>query len=346
MNAALSALLLLLPCLLLGVLILLPGLREMRHPEDAAPLPIDRLYARQDTLFAERFRELAAPWWELADPLGHGKVHLPSETLCARTLLAQALSTGVGVRLEEEAWARENLYLGPEGRARALVSDGTLRLGRDSRVERWVHGDGDVVLDARALVAARVTSNTQVVLGPGSRSQLIAAPTIRWAGPYRPTGLEIPSHGRVWMRRRQIKETGVNWAIPRHGEARGSTAFVNGDLILDAEADVDFPLVVRGNLYIRRGALIAGDIKAHGDMVVEGSTIVGNLCCGGQLLVGEGSWVQGCLRGDALVWLGNGVVVGRPQRAEGVVGDWVILAGTGTVHGRIRALTGWIEVEP
>ena len=59
--------------------------------------------------------------------------------------------------------------------------------------------------------------------------------------------------------------------------------FVNGDLILDNEADVDFSLVVRGNLYIRKGALIAGNLKAHGDLVVENSAVIGSLTCKGRL---------------------------------------------------------------
>jgi hypothetical protein len=43
--------------------------------------------------------------------------------------------------------------------------------------------------------------------------------------------------------------------------------------------------------------------------------------------------------------LGNEVVVGRPDRPEAVVGDQIMLAGNGRVHGRMRALAGWIEVE-
>ncbi len=345
MNPALSVVLLMLPFLGGGLLLILPGLMEWLRPQDAKPVPIDGLYAKHDGVFADRFRQLAAPWWDDPDAMGHGRMTLAADTTLARPILAETLTAGAGVVLLEEAWALKALTLGPGAQARALVSDGTIDLERGCQVQRWIHGDGAVFLGEDCEVTARITSMERVWMAAGCQSQLISAPTIEWQGPYRPMQVEIPTHARKWIQRRRIHETGKNWDIPRQGGGPGSTAFVNGDLILDSDADVDFPLVVRGNLYIRRGALIAGDIKAHGDLVVEGSTVVGNLCCSGRLLVGEGSWVQGCLRGDALVWLGDEVVIGRADRPEAVVGDRIILAGNGRVHGRLRALAGWITVE-
>ena len=345
MNPALSALLLLIPFLGGGLLLILPGWLEWLRPKDALPIPIDGLYAKEDGIFADRFRQLAKAWWDDPDALGHGRVELAADLLLARPILAETLTTGTGCVILEEAWTRQELTLGPGGRSRALVSDDRIHLERGCSVQRWVHGDGAVALDEDCEVRARITSKERVLLAGGCRSQLISAPLVEWQGPRRPLHLEIPTHARPWIRRRRIQETGKDWAIPRQRGSSDSTVFVNGDLILDSDADVDFPLVVRGNLYIRRGALIAGDIKAHGDLVVEGSTVVGNLCCGGRLLVGEGSWVQGCLRGDAFVWLGDDVVIGRANRPEAVVGDRIILAGNGRVHGRLRALAGWITVE-
>jgi len=344
MTPALSALLLLVPVLALALLLLQPGLAEWLEATDAAPLAIDGLYAKDDRIFADRFRKLAVEWWQQPDPLGHSQVDLGPGTLLARPILVAGLATGAGVGLEEEVWARESLRLGAGSLARALVSDGSIHLARDCKVQRWIHGDTEVTLGERCQVSARITAGERILLSAGCLSQLVSAPSIEWQSPRRPMSMEIPSHARRWLRRRRIPETGSNWRISRQ-ETTGGTVFVNGDLILDAEADIDFPLVVRGNLYIRRGALIAGDLKAHGNMVVEGSTVVGNLCCSGNLLVGEGSWVQGCLRGDSLVWLGDEVVVGRPERPEAVVGNRILLAGTGTVHGRLRALAGWVEVE-
>jgi predicted acyltransferase (DUF342 family) len=344
-NPAVSVLVLLAPILGIGLLLSLPALLEWAWPKDSAPLTIDRAYAKQDGFFADRFRELAAEWWQRPDVLGQGWAHLAAGTILARPLLVPGLSTGPGVALAEEVWTRDSLVLGAGSRARALVSDGSIHLGPDVLVQRWIHGDGEVILEERCQAAARITSRSRILLAAGCRSQLISAPTIEWQTSSRPTELIIPTHARRWILRRRIPETDRDWEIARKNNGGSGTVFVNGDLIMDSESGVDYPLVVRGSLYIRHGVLIAGDIKAHGDLVVEGSAVVGNLCCGGRLMVGKGSSVQGCLRGDALVWLGDDVVVGRPERNEAVVGDRIILAGSGQVHGRMRALSGWIEVE-
>ena len=345
MNPGLSALLLLLPCLALALLMALLALREWRAPQDAAPLAIDSSYSRNDKFFAEHFRRLSEPGWQASDPLEHGPVTLPAGTLQEQVLLVESLRSGPQATLKQEAWARSYLSLGPRSRARALVCDGRILLGQDCVIEDWLHGDGEVVLDDHAQVAGRITSERQITLGAGCRSRLISAPSIQWRGPHRPVDLEIPSHAgnRLW--RRRIPETGPDCELYRRENRAGDTVFRSGNLILGSDEGIDYSLVVRGDLYIRRGAVIAGDIKAHGDLTVEGCDVVGNLCCGGRLRVGAGSTVQGSLRGDVLVWLGDGVQIGRPGQPQAVVGDRVLLAGSGRVHGRIRALAGWIEVE-
>ncbi|HEX9081906.1 MAG TPA: polymer-forming cytoskeletal protein [Holophagaceae bacterium] len=341
MNPLLSALILALPVLGMGILLSLPALREWLWPEDAKPLPIDGRYAKQDWIFAERFRQIAERWWP--DP--PAAVALPPGTTQDAVILAERLTTGPGVVLREEVWVRTRLDLGGESQARALLSDGEVQIGPHCSVQRWVHGERRVELGEGSLVQARITSQGAIYLARGCRSHLLSAPAVLWEGPDQPFPCDIPTHVRRWIQRRIIPTAGKVWDIQRQAPAPGRTLFVNGDLILDSEADVDHPLVVRGNLYIRRGALIAGDLKAHGDLVVEGSAVVGNLCCGGRLVVGKGSSIQGCLRGDALVWLGDGVIVGRPDRPEAVVGNRIVLSGEGVVHGRLRALEGWIEVD-
>ena len=329
--------------LLPGLLLLLPALREWQHPTDSEPLPIDASYARQDEIFALRFRLLAETWWQ--DPEASDQAcDLEPGHRANRPILAARLACGPDCDLAEEAWSRGDLVLGPGGRARALLGDGQVHLGAGTRVQRWVHGGGPVVLEEGCRVEARITSRQGIEAGPGCRSTLLSAPRIAWSGPTLALPVEIPSHARRWLRRRRITEAGRTWDIPRKWVNPDGTVFVRGDLILDAEADIDFSLVVWGNLYLRKGALVAGDIKAHGDLVVENSAVVGNLCCKGRLVLGPGSSIQGCLRGDGLVWLGDGVLVGRPERPEAVVGQRVLLCGQGVVHGRIRALAGQVEV--
>lgn len=323
--------------------LLLPALREWQQPTDSGALNIDASYARQDEVFADRFRVIAEGWWQGPEASDGFRRYEPGHRE-TRPILAAGLECGAEVQLLEEAWTRGDLVLGPRSEARALLSEGSVHLGADTHVTRWVHGAGPVHLEERCRVDARITSAEDIHLGAGCRSTLLSAPNIEWEGPLESLPIEIPSHARRWLRRRRISEAGKSWDIPRKWVNPDGTVFVRGDLILDEEADVDFSLVVWGNLYLRKGALVAGDIKAHGDLLVENSAVVGNLCCLGRLVVGAGSSIQGCLRGDDLVWLGDGVIIGRPDRPEAVVGQRVTLCGKGIVHGRIRALSQHIEV--
>lgn len=331
--------------ILLGVILILPAVLEWLRPKDAKPLPIDNAWSRKDTVFAENFRRIAQPWWEATPGSQDARIELPEGHTQETTLLGRSIESAANARFKEEVWSREKLVLGPNNHARALLSDDSIQLGQGTHVERWVHADMEIRMDRDSLVQARVTSSGLIHLERGCRTQMLCAPTIRWTGEVKPIPIEIPTHARRWFRRDKIPEAGKAWEIQREGVEKPRTIFVNGDLILDNEADIDFPLVVRGNLYIRKGALIAGDLKAHGDLLVENSAVLGSLTCKGRLVVGSGSSVQGCLMGGESVWLGDGVIIGHPDRLQAVSGQQVILTGTGAVYGRIHAFINQIEVQ-
>lgn len=328
----------------LGAILILPAVLEWLYPKDAKALPIDNAWSRRDTVFAESFRRIAQPWWSNIPSPEQDRIVLAPGHIQEASLLGYSLESGARTQFKEEVWTREKLILGPENHARALLSDDSIQIGPNSLVERWVHGDLEVRLGEDCTVLARVTSGGLIQLERGCRVQLLCAPTIQWSGEARPIPIEIPTHARRWFRRTKIPEAGSTWETQREGGQRPQTVFVNGDLILDNEADIDFPLVVRGNLYIRKGALIAGDLKAHGDLLVENSAVLGSLTCKGRLVVGAGSSVQGCLMGGELVWLGDGVIIGNQDRQQAVSGQQVLLTGKGMVHGRIHAFTNLIEV--
>jgi hypothetical protein len=328
----------------MGLILLMPAIFEWLRPKDAQPIAIDNTWSRNDTVFAQNFRRLAGSWWGISAHVNSPHVGISAGQIVDTPVLAQNLTTGPDVWLKKEVWTRENLILGSNNQARALLSDGFADLGSGCAVERWVHAEQSVSLGQDTVVNARVTSCEHIHLERGCQTQLLYAPTIEWSGQSLPIPIDVPSHVRRWFRRRKISEAGRSWDVPRFGTL-DETVFVNGDLILDNEADVDFSLVVRGNLYIRKGALIAGNLKAHGDLVVENSAVIGSLTCKGRLVVGAGSSIQGCLMGGSLVWLGDGVIIGRPDFLQAVSGQCVILTGKGVVHGRIHAVTKLIEVQ-
>lgn len=344
MTPFLSVLMLGFLALFMGGLLFIPALLEWLRPKDAASLSVDNLWSRRDIVFAEHFRRIAEPWWKEKPAVDHDSVQLPEGYKAEETFLARRLQTARDVIFNEEIYVKEELELGANNHARAILSDGSAVLGPGCTVERWVHGEKEVKLSRDCAVAARITSSDRVQLEHGCHTPLIYAPSIAWTGAVQPIPLEIPAQVRRWMRRQAIHEVGQQWDIPRRGILENETVFINGDLILDSEAHVEFPLVVRGNLYIRKGALIVGDLKAYGNLLLEQSVVVGSLTAKGDLMIGSGSCVLGCLMSDKLAWLGDGVVIGTEDELCAVVGQRVLLTGRGVVHGRIRALSSLIEV--
>lgn len=353
MSEFLSVLILGALALLLAVPVFLPAILELLLPKNDNCLPVDNLWSRRDMLFAERFRSLAAPWWSESPALGRSDVTLQEGHTENDAFLAARLECSAHGDFKQEVYVKERLALGRESHARAILSDGSATLDAACVVDRWLHGEKLVQLGPDCLVNARITSMEEVRLDRGCRTQLVSAPKITWSGAVAAVPVQIPTHAKRWLRRRLIPEEGRNWSTPRQSAQGNSlddapykdTRFIDGDLILDHEADVDFPLVVRGNLYIRKGAVIVGDLKAHGDLLVEQSAVIGSLTCRGNLYIGHGSSVQGCLMSEKLLWLGDGVVIGGPENPKAVVGKQVMLTGNGVVHGRIQSLSSLVEVK-
>jgi hypothetical protein len=326
---------LLIPVLGLGFFILIPALMEWRKPSDVAALKIDQGFSRDDLHFARRFRVIASDWW-LGD---RGAIlaesdRLPDASKFDAPFLAERLVAGRGCRFASELWTRGQTHLGEGSEARAILCEGTLTLEPHCQVQRWTHAEERLTATGDCFLGARATSAGTITLGPGSKSNLFSAPEIRW----KTEPVIFPMPLEPWIQRWSLLEDQLQ------SEAPDGTVFVDGDVVIEDNAHIDFPLVVRGNVYIRHGALLAANIKAHGDLVLEHATVLGNLISMKRLVVGDSSTVQGCLHGEDLVWLGDGVTLGRPGRLVAVVGDRVELTGSGTLHGRVKALADVVEV--
>lgn len=328
-----SILLLTLPVLVLSLYVLRPALREWLFPSDQAPLRIDPAFSRNDFHFPDRFLLMATPWWtKISEEQRSACLVFPERYCEQKTVLAGQLETGKGCCFESEIWVKHTAIFGERNRMRAVLSDGSMKIGPFSSVERWVHADKHLSVATGCDLGVRATAVESITLEPGCRGKLISSSKILWNGVFtHPLPVDPFPNARSW---------GTGSDVIRHE----GTAFLEGDVVLDADTHLPFPLIVRGNLYIREGAMIAGDVKAHGDLVVVHAAILGNLTAGGRLYVGKESNVQGCLRGDRLVWLGDRIVLGRPDRLVSVVGDRIELEGHGCVHGRLKALAGDIEV--
>ena len=327
-----APLLLFLPVFAFLALLLWPSFSEWRWPKDAAAIPVDPSYFRNDYHFPERFRQIAQNWWDSPeDCLREDEASMEPDVHVSVPILATSLYAKAHGQFDQEIWTRNAATFEPHCRLRALLSEGPLVLGNHCAVTRWVHSEDWISSGAGVDLGYRATSRSGITLSYGCRARLLAAEEIIWLGSSTALPLGEPADARVWGTQEKL--------IQHEG-----TAFLDGNVILESNAHLPFPLVVRGHLYIRPGAIISGDIKAHGNLVIAQATVVGNIVAEGDIYIGSGSTVQGCILSQKLLWLGDDVRLGQSDRKVAIVGDRVLLAGRGQAHGRIKSLKGQIEV--
>lgn len=325
-------LLLSLPVLAFLLLLFGPAILEWKHPKDDASLPVDPSYFGNDTHFPERFRQIASSWWGAPGKAQREEnACFPTGAQLYMPILAEELHAGAKGSFAQEVWTRRSADFGPECAVRAVLAEENLHLSDECTVERWVHAEQSIQADLRVDLGHRATSSQSITLAPGCKGRLFASETVRWNSPIQALPTGEPPAGKLW----KAQDPAIQ---------QGGTIFLDGDFILEAGTQLDSPLVVRGNLYIRPGAILSGDIKAHGDVIVEQAVIRGHLASEKNVYLGNGSRIGGCVLGHDLVWLGHNVCLGSPHARTAVVGDRIHLTGSGQLHGRIKSLTGQIEV--
>jgi hypothetical protein len=318
---------------------LVPGLQELRHPRDRGPLdleiPGDRRRA-PGTAFRARLRALAE---RAGDPL---PVRVPLGGRRARWVEVHAsLRVPAGGRADRLLVVRGEAHLGEASRAGRLWVQGDARLGPRGRV-RALAGDGNVVLEAGAIVEVWCEARGTLHAGSGARLGLAAA-----AG------------------RALVLERGVTFArlegSPVATVARSDDAPVGRpagpDLVID-----DGVVWARGRLSLPRGAVIGHDVVVHGDLRIgDGTEIRGNVKCHGDVAIGDGAHVAGHVTSRRHVHLGprarvdghvvaggtvtaaRGVAIGRREASAGLhAGGRVRLGPEVRVYGRVTTGAGGV----
>lgn len=136
----------------------------------------------------------------------------------------------------------------------------------------------------------------------------------------------------------------VPLALPRgaaggsRGELRDGRWLVDGDLEFPAETAFRGDVIARGDVVVRRGATIAGSVKAHGELRIEPEvSIDGALVASSSVMIEGPSTVGGPVVSETEIRLGAGVVVGAPGHPASVVAPRVSVRLGVVVYGALRA---------
>ena len=323
------------------------GYREWQRPNDAVPLAMDVDYVRIENYLGRSFRAQVRGWLAEAPPdrvaagesmaaerramlSGEHLLLLPGGRIGNEQGQGEIICSAGDLRLAEGATFRREIYcqarLRTESRVglQSVAADGSVLLGRDNHVARWVDAYGTVTIRSGTVVGSRVSSLVSIELERGVSAQSLYAPRIC-----------TPSRLACLDARRTMESEDAASVVegqPRAGgngsDAEGKPKFLEGvRCILMApgtwlvHADLNVPpgsriadnLIVKGALTTGARCVLSRDVKATRLRLGERNHALGNLTAEGRLEVGEGSFVARNIVSESDVRLAAGVRVGRPE---------------------------------
>ena len=348
MSIPFAAFVFFLGVILLATIPFVPALRELRLHRDAGPLQITRRSRVDIRHFARGFQDFVSRHFTgLLDETRHASrrheghsadlgsyVVVPQagdigvEQVGARMLLGSGdLSVlGAGV-IERETYSQGDLVFEGSVTLRAALAEGSIELATGSKVLRWVHAEGNLLVGKKCLLYGRASAGTSIQLAPGVRFERMHAPRIL-VGEEPRQETTISDGGR----RLDPEELG-----PRV-EFSGNRALVRGDADIPAGALVDYDVVARQGLTVGAGAWVRGSLKARGELRVgAGARVEGSLVCENHIVVEAGASVHGPLLAEETLSLARDVCVGEADRPSTVRGREISVTAPAVVHGSLWA---------
>jgi predicted acyltransferase (DUF342 family) len=329
---------------------LIPAIRELLRPTDASPLTHVGQDAGDLAIFAEGFRrylerELPPEAAGREGPAMTGQLRdgTPLLRLTSQADLLQRVATPDGTvgRLVMttypialpgretflyEVYARERFIGGPDAVYRALLAERDAELGPRSRVLRWLHVEGDVVLGEGVDLEGRASSGGTIWLSPEVRFRRIRASRVVVGREDPPLPTAMTPAVRSSMR------------LPRTARQLRGFIRVAGDLMVPAGATFVGTLVVYGDLMISDGARVAGSVKAHGNCTLAPRAVVdGSVVTRGDVRLGESSRVGAPVIAEGIAVVSSGAIIGRPDSPSSLTAEHITLHTGAQVFGAMSA---------
>jgi acyl-[acyl carrier protein]--UDP-N-acetylglucosamine O-acyltransferase len=304
--------------LVLFVLPFAPGVREFRKQRDAAPLFINMEYHKYPRYFATSFRK------KMVDSLtdsnateGHRELNLSKreqvqiidqavfrqeESLGHLLYVLRDLESGVNVSFGKEVYVRGAARIGTINRLHALACDGDIRIGRGTRVVRWIDAEGDVVAGESCSLGIDATCGGMLSAGRSCTFlRLFGNPVC--AG-------EAGTRDDVWQEFEDAPALLTpDEAINRNPPDIPPLSLTQSSIVSDASLTVADYAVVRGH------------IKSHADLILGAQvTVTGNIFADGDVVLGPGCRVLGAVFSQQHITLKESAQVGSRNRIKSVIG--------------------------
>jgi len=324
---------------------LAPAVIEILRRKDAGPLP-----TRKDDgdirNFARSFRRYIDPLrFQLAASAQQGSIteaRLPNgcyalivgaggvsplreqrvETL---VLFGKEISLLDQLTFMQDVYAADVIYGGRNNVFRGLLGESDIYLAEGSHVLRWLHAQGQVIVQRSSHLHSRCSSEKAVHFSAGCSFQRVFAPLIVTARQAQPTFTT-----EIVVREKPGKPARP---LPR--------SRVHGNLHLGAGEMFLGNIIATGSIRIDEGTRIFGSAKGNGDVQLGPHTrIEGSLISTGSIRIGANCIIKGPVLAEHEIIIEPGVRIGSPESPTTISAPRIRMACDCVTHGTL-----WARVE-
>jgi len=243
-----------------------------------------------------------------------------------------------GTLFLKEVYAAGSLWGEPGSVYRAILADGSVRLGARSRSLRWMHAGHDLEAGEDCVLHGRVSAAETIVLEEGCGFERLHARRICFG---RRSGAKQAPGGAAPADRELLRPEDLHNLV----EVEGARWLIEDELQIPEGVLVEADLVVTGWGRIGAGARIVGSVKAHSELYLdERVEIAGSAVSGGNLFVAQSCRILGPALAEGEIRLDRLSVIGEDGRPTTVSARDIYVAPGVSVHGTVWAhVDGWVS---
>ena len=315
--------------LFLLVLPFVPGIMELRHPQDSGALSINMDYSRDPRYFGNSFKGILKKALK-TESLNQGTGQI---TLSKKETVEIVPTTKIpagdnvdhlmvvtgnfisldNVTLNKEIYVHGKASLGKRNTLRALAAEGKVSLASKTRVIRWVDAEGEFMADRSCDLGWSISSGNRLKISPDCCfRRLYGMPVRTWD--------EGPEN--------DVTDT------DQECEEMGETAFISDKdwTVIPPGTKIDKTLIFKQNLRIKRYCVLDKDVKTYKKLILEeGVRIKGNVFAENGITTGPLSRIFGDIFSQETIYLGKGSKIGRAGSTKSVVARGDIVLGRGVI---------------
>lgn len=304
--------------LLLFILPFAPGMREFRRKDDAAPLFINMDFRKYPRYFASSFRKIFSK--SLSDPsalAGRRELLLSKREQVqvvdtadfaagARSehvlYVLRDLESGKNVTFDKEVYIRGNSRIGEDNRLQALACDGDIRVGRGTRISRWLDAEGAIIAESSCSLGVDATCG-------GMLSAARACTFMRLFGSPVFTG----EHANP-LEEDDALENEHTLCLHSEGIERNLSNIPMSSMKNNS-------IIATGSLTVGDFSVVRGHIKTHRDLIIGAHVIItGNIFADGNIEIGPHSRVLGTVFSQQHINVKDNAQIGSKNRIKSVIG--------------------------